>query len=218
MPTTQQEKLIAFFQKYKKVSYKKGRTILNSQDTPQGVYYVQKGFVKDSTDSRDGKSITLILFKEGDIFPYSWIFNDIPNSHTFESYTDTIIFRAPKDEFLKFLLENPDVFLKVTQRILLRLRGILQRLQDFAFGSAHERIASIFAIMAERFGEKQKEGTVITIPLSHREIAELVGLTRETASIEIKKLEKDNIILRKSKYYLVKNLKTLLKNSPSRFS
>ncbi len=217
MPTTQQEKLISFFQKYKKVSYKKGRIIINSQDTPQGVYYVQKGFVKDSADSRDGKSITLILFKEGDIFPYNWVFNDIQNFHTFESYTDSTILRAPKEEFVEFLLKNPDVSLAVTQRILLRLRGILQRLQDFAFGSAYERISSILVITAERFGEKQKDGIRITIPLSHREIAELVGITRETASIEIKKLEKDNIILRKSKYYLVKDIKTLRKNSPSRF-
>ncbi len=218
MPDLAQEKLISFFLKHKKISYKKGRYIINSQDAPQGVYYVSKGFVKDYTVSKNGKSITLILFKEGDVFPYNWVFNDIPNFHVFEAYTDCIILRSPKDQFIEFLQKNPEVFLLVTQRILLRLRGILQRLEDLAFGSAYERVSSVFAILAERFGEKKDNGILITIPLSHREIAELVGLTRETASIEVKKLENEKIISRKGKFYFVKSKNTLLKNAPSRFS
>lgn len=216
MASLEQEKLITFFLKYKKVSYKKGRTVINSQDPPAGVYYVQKGFVKDYTVSKDGKCITLILFKEGDIFPYNWIFNQAPNFHTFESYTDCVLLRASREEFMQFLLDNPKVLLMVTQKILLRFRGILQRMEDLAFGSASERVSSIFAILAERFGEKHPNGILISIPLSHKEIAELVGLTRETASIEIKKLENAKLISRRSRSYLVKKYKTLLKNSPSR--
>lgn len=210
----EKEKLIAFFRKHKKISYPRGRTIINSQDSPSGVYYVQKGFVKDYSISENGKNITLILFKEGDIFPYSWVFNNIPNTHSFEAFTDCILLRAPKDEFIEFLTDNSDVLLMVIQIILLRLRGLIQRLEDVTFGSAQQRVASIFAILAERFGTKHEGGILISIPLAHKDIAELVGLTRETASIEIKRLEGKNIISRKSRWYVVKNYKSLLKNLP----
>ncbi|MGE5041667.1 MAG: Crp/Fnr family transcriptional regulator [Candidatus Levyibacteriota bacterium] len=206
-------KLLEFFLRHKKVAYKKGNIIIRSDETPSGVFYLLQGYVKDYCLSYEGKSFSLILFKEKDIFPHNWIFNKTKNDHIFEAFTDCILLRASREEFMDFLANNPDVLLLVTQNVLIRMGGLFERMEQLAFGNAEKRVSSIILIFADRFGKKTPEGTLIPVPLSHKEIAEFIGITRETASIEIKKLERANIIVRSSKSYIVKKHAALLKKS-----
>lgn len=215
MPQNAQKKLLDFFLHHKKLVYKKGATIIRPEESPAGVYFVLEGYVKDYSLSPDGKSLNLILFKEKDIFPHNWIFNKIKNDHIFEAFTDCILLKSSREEFMEFLKKNPDVLLIVTQNVLVRMGGLFQRMEHLAFGNAGKRVSSMMLIFADRFGKKTPQGIFIPVPLSHKDIAEFIGITRETASIEIKKLEDANIISRSSKSYLVKKHHALLKRSVS---
>lgn len=208
-----QIKLEQFFSKNKPLFYKKGNTVVRPEDTPQGIYYLKKGYIKDSSVSREGQEFTLFIFKPGDIFPYRWAFADLPIEHSFSAMTDCIAIRRNRDQFIKFVNENPDVLFLITQKLLIRLRGVLQRLEHMAFGNARKKVASIFVILGDRFGDKEDGQIKIDIPLSHKDIAELVGVTRETASIEIKKLEKEDLIKRTSRRYIIKRPRKLTEES-----
>ncbi len=81
------------------------------------------------------------------------------------------------------------------------------------FGNARNKVISIILICAERFGEQRKDGIFVKIPLTHQEIAKLIGVTRETVSIEMKKLQRRGLIDYKSKHILVKNAAKLKKES-----
>lgn len=210
---TPQEKLEQFFFKKKLFFYKRGSVIVRPEDSPQGVYYLKKGYMKDSSVSLEGQEFTLFIFKPEDIFPYRWAFADLPIEHSFTAMTDCMVARRDRVEFVKFVKENPDVLFLVTQKLLIRLRGVLQRLEHMAFGNAKKKVASIFVILGERFGQRQGGQIKIDIPLSHKDIAELVGITRETASIEIERLEKAGLIERISKHYAIKKLKKLTEES-----
>lgn len=211
MVVTPDQKLKTFFQS-KPLLYKKGDIVLRSQDSSPGVLFLKKGYVKDSTVSINGQEFTLFIFKPDDIFPYSWAFAQIPNIHAFTAMTDCAVGRRTRQEFLNFIEENPDVLFMITQRILVRLRGVLQRMEYMVFANASQKIASIFMLLSERFGNKHN-GIEIPIPLSHKDIADLVGITRETASIEIKKLLNRGIISTRSKTYVVKLPKKLQEES-----
>lgn len=208
-----QKTLQKFFLTGKKLVYKKGAVILRSDEFPSGVFYLHSGFIKDSSISSVGQEFTLFIFKPKDIFPYNWAFNKIPNEHSFTTMTDCIVFRVRRDDFLEFIDKNPEVLLMLMQKSLIRLNGVLRRLENMAFGNASKKIASIIVIMGERFGEKMPQGIKISLPIAHKDIAELVGITRETASIEIKKLQDMGIISRRSKSYIIKNKRLLLKLS-----
>ncbi len=209
MSNSTAEKLAEFFSKFKKYRYKKGEVILRGGDVPQGVYFIDKGYVRDYAISKDGEELTLIIFKPEDFFPMQWVFNNRPNSHYFDAMSTVELWRCPKEDFIKFIGENPEIFLELTSHIALRLGGILQRMEYLAFGNAYEKVASILLICAERFGKKEGGETVIQVVLSHRDIANLLGLTRETASIEIKKLERKGLIAYRGRLLVVKNRKKL---------
>ena len=206
-------KLNNFFSKFKKHHYKKGEVILRAGDSPQGVYFIDKGYVKDYTISKEGEELTLIIFKPEDFFPIRWVFNNTSNSHYFEAMTAVEIWRCPKEEFINFMVANPKIFFELTSHIATRLGGVMQRMEYLAFGNAYQKVASIIMICAERFGEKKENGWIIHIPLTHKDIAMLVGMTRETVSIEIKKLERDGIIGYHGRLLFVKNMARLRKES-----
>ena len=209
------QKLNNFFSKFKKYYYKKSEVILHGGDAPQGVYFISKGYVRDYSISTKGEELTLIVFKPEDFFPMSWVFNDKPNFHYFEAIVAVELWRCSKEDFITFLKANPEVFLELTSHIVLRLGGIMQRMEYLAFGNAHEKVASLLLILAERFGKKEGRNVVIRVPFTHRDIAMFLGLARETASIELKKLERKRLIAYHKKLLVVKNMGKLRAESLS---
>lgn len=207
------KKLNSFFSKFKKYHYKKGEVILRGGDTPQGVYFIDKGYVRDYSISKEGEELTLIIFKSEDFFPMQWVFNDRINQHYFDAMSAVELWRCPKEDFISFIEENPEIFFELTSHITLRLSGIMQRMEYLVFGNAYEKVASILMICAERFGEKEGEEIIIQVSLTHKDIANLLGLTRETASIEIKKLERKNLIAYKRRHLVIKDVSGLKKES-----
>ncbi len=198
-----------FFSQFKSLHYKKGETILRPGDIPQGVSYLKSGYVRLYSVSESGQELTLIIFKSGDFFPIMWTINNTPIVQYVETMTKVELWRCPRDNFLKFIKANSDVFFDLTSHMLERLGGLLQRMEYLVFGNVGQKIASIILICAERFGEEKNGEIEIQVPLTHKDIAMLLGIARETASIEIKKLERKGLIEIKNKHVIVKNKKLL---------
>lgn len=207
------QKLNRFFSKFKKYSYKKGEVILREGDVPQGVYFINKGYVRDYSISKNGEELILIVFKPEDFFPMSWVFNDKPNTHSFEAMTAVELWRCSKKDFTTFIKANPEVFFELTSRIVLRLGGIMQRMEYLAFGNAQEKVASLLLILAERFGKKEGKNIIIKVPFTHKDIAMFLGIARETASIEMKKIERKRIIGHRGRLIAIKNVVKLQSES-----
>lgn len=138
-----------------------------------------------------------------------WAFNDVQITQYCEAMTSVEVHRTSKEEFAEFVHKNPEVLWDVTSKILIRLHGLLERVEYMVFGNAYQKVASILVICAERFGIKKEGYIQIGVPLTHEDVANLIGLTRETTSIELKKLENAKIISKKGGRLRIKNLERL---------
>lgn len=207
------KKLKAFFAQFSSISYRRHEIIYHAEDIPSGIFYVKRGCIKIYAISKEGEELDLILFKSGNVFPLMWAINNISNNYHAEAMTDVEVWRAPKEKFLQFLKENPDILMELTRRILARFGGLLERLEYQAFGDAYEKVASILLILSERFGKIVDNSIVIKVPLTHKDVANLVGITRETATLEMGKLTKNGIISHIGKNIVIKDIKKLRKES-----
>lgn len=207
------ENAARFFSRFKLLHYKKGELLLRPDDIPSGVFYLKKGYVRQYVISKEGQELTTIIYKPGDLFPLMWGLNEMVSNRYFEAMVPLELYRIPKETLLDFIKKEPEVLLKLTGRILNRLHAVSERLEYLAFGSAYAKVASIILICAKRLGEKKDHEVVIPLPLTHRDIASLVGVTRETTSIELKKLEKKNIIGYQGRLLVVKSMDRLQKES-----
>ncbi len=208
------QKLKNFFKQGRPLLYKKNEVILRGDEAPSGIFYLNKGYVKNYAFSENGDEFTFILYRKGDFFPISWTFNQTRKPYFIETLTQCVIYKRDRKEFLEFLTENPDVLLYITGRITKRFDGLLVRMEHMAFGNAYKKVCSILYILTERFGkERNGNDVIIDMPLTHKDIANLLGVARETVSVEIAKLKKERIIKNVGKHIYILDLKSLKKDS-----
>ncbi|HVZ12780.1 MAG TPA: Crp/Fnr family transcriptional regulator [Patescibacteria group bacterium] len=202
-------KLYSFFSQYRTLDYKKGQIILRSDDNPSGIYYVRRGYVRLYSISESGQELTLIIVKPHDIFPIRWAITGQRHRYYFEAMTPVELSKAPLEDFSDFIHMNPEALYEILNNVLSRLGGLLERMEYSVFGNAYQKVASILVICAERFGIQKGKSITIRVPMTHSDIANLIGLTRETASVELKKLEKIGVCEKDGRFFMVKNLDKL---------
>ncbi|MBI2611488.1 Crp/Fnr family transcriptional regulator [Candidatus Gottesmanbacteria bacterium] len=185
--------------------------ILRSGDTPSGVYLVRRGFVRNYSMTLDGKELTLVIYSRDDFFPVMWAIHKMVVVYNFEAMTAAEIWCAPRGAFLTFINQNPDVMSDFLSSVSFRFAGILERLTHMTYGNALTKVASLISILTMRFGVKKGKSIVIGMPLTHHEIASLVGMARETVSIEMEKLIKMGALEVKHKTITVKKARILRK-------
>jgi CRP/FNR family transcriptional regulator, cyclic AMP receptor protein len=196
--------------KFNPRSFAKHETILSADDTPPGVYYLTKGYIKMNSILSDGREITLNIFKPGTYFPMMWALSDLPNTYYFQAMTPGQLFCIPKGTFRKFIQDNPDILFDFTNRILIGLNGLLFNINNILSGQAYHRIVSAILLLAKRFGDQTSSGEIsITLPLTHQDLADIAAITRETASINIKLLENQGLISQKNRHLTIPNLHKL---------
>lgn len=193
MNETIRKKLDDFFTQFKYQQYKKGEILIRADDEPQGIFYLKNGVVRQYSISKDGEEQTLNLYKPISFFPLMWAINNTPNTYYFESVTEVEVYRAPRQEVIDFLKKEPEILYDLVSRLYRGMHGLLSRIEYLQSGDAYAKV--IFALLnaSYRFGE-QKDNAEIEINITHREIAALTGLTKETISRECTRLEREGLI------------------------
>lgn len=203
----------AFFSGYPVKNYKKRKIFINAGEAFKEIFYIKKGYIKAYAVGEDGQELTMVLFGPGNFFPLVANFNPAKSRYYMESLTDVEVIPVPRMELIKILKENQDLMVNLVLRLTARFEGALIRMEQFNFGNAAQKIASIVAILGERFGKKEGKYTVVQCPLTHKEIAELVGLTRETTTLMLRDLVKRGVIAFKNKRLIIKDELALQDNA-----
>lgn len=209
MQKQENKELYDFFSKYKTITFKKGETILHPDSIPSGVFYLKEGHVRLYLISEDGMEFTVLIYKPGDMFPLRWAINNVDNIYYFESITNVELYSCPKNEFLEEFKKGQMLTTATLDQTLFDYGALIYRMQHIVFGNAYAKVASIILTAAKRFGEKKSDELLVPIRFTHQQIALSAGITRETASIEIKKLENNGVISYKERYIIVKDLPKL---------
>lgn len=204
-----QEKIKEFFSVYPVNNYKKGEIIIKPSGKINENYYLQKGLVRMYILSEEGEEITLHIFRPGTFFPIMLSMNNVSNKYYFEAIDKVEIRKAPLENIIKFLHEDTEVLYDLTSRFASAINGFLLRIESMTFEEAYRKMANLFLYLADRFGEKQGEDIVITIPLGHKDIANWIGIRRETVSRQFEKMQKDGIVVSSNKQLVIKDLKKL---------
>jgi len=183
-----------FYTKFKSRHYKKGETLIRADDNPQGIFCLTKGYVRQYTISRSGSELTFNIIKPTSYFPMVWAINGTPNVYYFEALTPVEAGRAPRNEVVDFIRDKPELIFNLMSELLEEYGESLTRIEHLVFSDAYRRVLSVFIYLAKHFGVEMRGKTVVKHRFTHQDIATLVGVARETASNEIKKLEKKGFI------------------------
>lgn len=209
MEASVKKKLDDFFKAHKNQKYRKGEILVRADDDPTGIFYLVDGVVRRYSISSAGEELTINIFRPISFFPMSWAINNTPSAHYFEAMTRVEVFRAPKEEVLKFIKENNDVMFDLISRIYHGLEGYMMRMEYLMAGNAQARLITELLIFARRFGKLQGNKIIVDLKVTEKDLASQSGMTRETVSREIQKLRQMGVIDFKSNQITINDLEQL---------
>ena len=198
-----------FYKQFPVRYYKKGEMLIRADDDPQGIFYLTKGYARQYTISKTGFELTLHILKPDSYFPMVWAINGTPNVYFFEALTTVEVRRAPRDQVVNFIKDKPSVIFALISELLEDYAEALTRVEHLVFSDAYRRVISVFLYIIKHFGEKTNKGVVVHHRFTQQDIATLVGVARETAGIEMTKLEKMGLIKHVNHSLLFENVKKL---------
>jgi len=204
------KQLISFFEKNELVKYKKGQIIFKPGDKISGVLFDKSGYVRVYKVAKDGKEITLPMLKPLFFCSLTDVLLKKENAYYIEAISPVEFWMSPEKEFVEYLEKDVELDRKLNKILLSDFVDLTNNIQHLVFGDACAKIASLIYNMSTKFGEKRdKEETIIDFNTPHRILASMTGLTRETVTLQILKLQKEGILYNKGRKIVIKDTERL---------
>ncbi len=171
----------------------KGQTILYEEDTNEYMYIIFEGEVKAIQTTEEGKEIILAMHGSGDFFGEISLLDGKTIPARVLATKDSITAIISKKGFYSLLSHNK-VAIKMSQILCSRLRESWAKVQMLNFNNASQRVKMLLIMLSDKYGSKSDEGIILKIKLTHQDLAEMSGMTRETVTRVIDKLQKSGEI------------------------
>ncbi|NLZ49282.1 MAG: Crp/Fnr family transcriptional regulator [Clostridiales bacterium] len=186
--------------------YKKGQVLFFEGDVEDKLYIVNKGKIKVYRYNKEGREQILYILSDGEFIGDMSLLKKGKFQYNAEALEDTYICTIAKDDFDKIITLNPEITLKIMEVLHDRLMDLENLIQNLSTKDVEVRIASILKTFAQDYGVKGEEGIIIDLPLNREEMANYIGVTRETISRKLTALQDEDII------ELVGNKKIIIKD------
>ncbi|MDP3092935.1 MAG: Crp/Fnr family transcriptional regulator [Nitrospira sp.] len=173
---------------------KKRQPLYLPGDPSSSVYLLKRGRVKIANTAPNGKEVTFEILEAGDVFGELDVLQDAPRSTSAETLDDALICVIPRKDFDQYLAMHPNVTIKLTKLIGLRLKKIQSRVEDLVFREVPARLAHLLSELGKTEGAADKQGVRLKVKLTHQEMANLIGCSRETVSTTMGQFRDDGLI------------------------
>ena len=169
-------------------AYRKNQPIFAQGDPADALFYIQKGRVKRTVVSRQGKEAIVAVLGPGDFFGEGCLAGQPRRMSTAAALSDCSIVRIEKPVAIKVIRDQPRFSGVLLSYILSRNIRIEEDLVDRLFNSSEKRLARVLLLLAN-FGKNGKTEHVIP-KISQETLAEMVGTTRARVSFFMNRFRK----------------------------
>ena len=164
------------------LNYAAGMILFSEKDTAPGIYFVLDGQVKLSMNSSDGRRLILRIAQKGEVLGLASALSGKPCEMTAEILYPAKIAPVERKDFLSFLMRHPEVYQSVTEELSRDYSMACEQLRTVGLsGSAPEKLARLLLEWSQN-GQTTECGTRFRFPLTHGEIGEFIGTSRETVT------------------------------------
>ena len=175
-------------------TYPGGAVLYLEKQDPRGVFVLCAGEVKLSISSSVGKTLILRIAKPGEILGLMAVLANTPYEVTAETLHPCQVAFIRRDDFLQLLTNHHELCEKVVRQLTTLYNGACEQLRTVGLSaSAPEKLARLILDWSTT-GKKTKAGTQVKVPLTHQEIAEFLGTTRETVTRTLSEFKTQNLV------------------------
>jgi CRP/FNR family cyclic AMP-dependent transcriptional regulator len=149
---------------------------------PRGVFMLCRGRVKLSMTSSDGKSVILRIVSPGEMLGLHGVFSQMPYQATAETVEPCQVTVVKREDFMRFLRAHGEAFIQVAQQLTQSYQAACHQIRTLGLThSVPEKLAVLLLDWSTR-GQETQQGVRVKVTLTHDEIGQMIGATRETVT------------------------------------
>lgn len=191
-------------------TYRQGTHIFMQGDPLTNVYFIYSGSVKIYRTDAQGREQIVNILNSGEMFPHQGFFrNDNYPAHS-AIMRDTVLIYIPIDLFEDFLMMNPEVCIKIFRVLGNIVVDLQRRLEEKMSYNTYEQIILLLIRLSKKHAEEINEHQIrFTTQFMNRELANMIGSSRETVSRTLTQLKKQDLVTNNEMGDLVLNMTDL---------
>ncbi|MBO0958211.1 Crp/Fnr family transcriptional regulator [Neobacillus sp. MM2021_6] len=187
--------------------YKQKMYVYMQNDSQDKLFFLDSGKVKICKTDLSGKEQILYILESGDMFPQTVFFKDGKHETHAEVMEDARIITFPRAQFEEILLTIPDLCARLFKLMGENVNDLQKRLEEQVLHNTYEQIILLLIRLCKSNGIKIGEQYLLTTHFTNKELANMIGTSRETVSRTINHLKKKNYIISSTKsLYLVNRI------------
>jgi CRP/FNR family transcriptional regulator len=191
-------------------AYPKGAVLFVEGQNPRGVYVLCKGQIKLSLCSSTGKVLIMRVAEPGEILGLSATITGKPYGVMAETAEPCQITFIRREDFLRFLREHSEAGIRVVQQLSEKYLSTCSEIRTLSLSqSSSERLAKLLLDWGPIHDQAAKTNPRILLRLSHEEIGQKIGTSRETVTRQLAAWKKRKIVQRNGSVLLVRNMAAL---------
>jgi CRP/FNR family transcriptional regulator, cyclic AMP receptor protein len=175
--------------------WKKQSHVFLQGDPLENVYFIYDGKIKIYKSDINGKEQIVAIAKKGEMFPHVGFFRKGDYPAYAEVLEPSTLIAVPISKFETVLIENPELCIKVFKVLGEKIVDLQNRLEEQILNNTYEQIIKLLIRLAQKHGKEQDDGTIVLkSEFTNKDLANMIGTTRETISRTLTKMKKDELI------------------------
>jgi CRP/FNR family transcriptional regulator, cyclic AMP receptor protein len=181
--------------------YARNTTIVEEGLPGDYMYVIREGRVKVTKLSDEGREKILNFLDEGGFFGEMALLDRAPRIASVKTLKPVRLLALSRTDFLNALRTSPDLAMAVIQELVRRLREVDEQASSLSFQRVKERTKGLLRRLAQESADDPERRT--TAALTHQQIADMIGTSRETVTRVVKELKQDGWLQQDGKRYVV---------------
>jgi len=188
------------------------RFVYSAGEQADALYAIIRGRIKlCRIEAQSDREAVIDILPEGSLFGESALYSNAGRRENCAvAYETCTLLKIPADQFKLGMAREPLLHEYAFRLIGQRLEHAERRLADFALNAIPARLDRLLVDFSDRYGVRESAGVLIDIPLPHREIASIVGSTRESVTVRLNAMRREGTIEFVNRRILVKRPEGLL--------
>ena len=176
------------------VSYSKGAVIYTHDQPANSFYLVIAGKVKITRISDDGRPMLVDIYKTDDFFGESAFLSLVQRGEQATAIEETRVMTWGATQIEEIMEKRPRLAVAMVQVLGHRSLEFMRRIESFSLEDIGQRLSASLIRFADRMGERQEDGSVQMLPLTHETLAQYVGTSREIVTHYMNRLRRNGYI------------------------
>ena len=174
--------------------YRARQVVYLPGDRAQGIFFLALGRVKISKVTRDGKELTLAYRTSSDFFGEPCLLEGGPREEMAEAMEATTAIEVDRETLDHVLVTNGAAAYWFARALIARRKDLESRVEQLIFKDVGAKLAELLLELGQQHGIEDKRGVVVALKITHQEMANLIGSTRETVSLTLSQFKKKGLI------------------------